>query len=113
MASIGRGEGIRVEQAVTINRPREEIFRFWRNFENLPRFMDHLESVRVLNDRQSHWVAKGPAGVNVEWDAEIVNDIPNEVIGWRSLEGSDVDNGGSVRFEPSGNGGTMVRISMQ
>ena len=113
VASVGRGEGIKVEQAVTINRPREEIYRFWRNFENLPRFMDHLESVQVLDEQRSHWVAKGPAGTRVEWDAEIHNEIPNELIAWRSLPGSEVDHAGSVHFSPVHNDGTEVRVILR
>jgi uncharacterized membrane protein len=113
VASLGRGEGIRVEQAVTINRPQEEIYRFWRNFENLPRFMDHLESVRVLDEQRSHWAAKGPAGTRVEWDAEIHNELPNELIAWRSLPGSEVDHAGSVHFDPLPGGGTEVRVILR
>ncbi|HUS08528.1 MAG TPA: SRPBCC family protein [Bryobacteraceae bacterium] len=106
--------GIRVDRAITINKAPEELFNFWRNLENLPAFMDHLDSVRILDDRRSHWIAKAPAGTTVEWDAEIINEIPNEVIGWRSLEGADVDNAGSVRFAPSAEGrGTEVKISLQ
>lgn len=110
-----RGErGIKVEKSVTINRPQEELFRFWRNFENLPRFMNHLESVKVTGGDRSHWVAKAPAGTTVEWDAEIYNEKENELIAWRSLEGSDVDNAGSVRFEaaPAGRG-TVVRVVLK
>jgi len=113
VASLGRGEGIKVEQAVAISRPREEVFQFWRNFENLPRFMDHLESVRVVDESRSHWVAKGPAGTKVEWDAEIHNEIPNELIAWRSLPGSEVDNAGSVHFSPVHNGSTEVRVILR
>ncbi len=113
VASLGQGEGIRVEQAVIIERPREEIFAFWRNFENLPRFMDHLESVNVLDDRRSRWVAKAPAGTRVEWDAEIHNEITNELIAWRSLPGSEVDHAGSVHFSPAGNGATEVRVILR
>lgn len=106
--------GIRVDHEMPIHRRPEELYRFWRNLENLPRFMDHLQSVNVIDDRVSHWVAKGPAGFNVEWEAEIINDIPNQLIGWRSLEGSQVDNGGSVRFESMENGeGTIVKVSLQ
>ncbi|HUF36594.1 MAG TPA: SRPBCC family protein, partial [Gemmatimonadales bacterium] len=112
VASLGRGEGIRVEQAVTIERPREEIYRFWRNFENLPRFMDHLESVHVLDEQRSHWVAKGPAGTRAEWDAEIHNEIPDDLIAWRSLPGSEVDQAGSVHFVPVA-GGTEVRVVLR
>ena len=76
--------------------------------------MSHLESVQVLSPTRSHWVAKGPAGTQVEWDAEIITDMPNEVIAWRSLEGADVDNAGSVRFERAPGGrGTIVRVKMQ
>jgi uncharacterized membrane protein len=106
--------GIRIDHDVYVNRPPHEVYRFWKNLENLPRFMDHLEEVKCYDDRKSHWRAKGPAGLDVEWYAEIVNDIENELIGWRSLEGSDVESGGSVRFEPAGDGkGTIVRVSLQ
>jgi len=104
--------GIRVDHEILIQKPVTELYSFWRDLRNLPRFMDHLQSVSVIDDRLSHWTAKGPVGLDVEWDAEIVNDIPDNVIGWRSLEGSDVDNGGSVRFESVGNG-TLVKVSMQ
>jgi uncharacterized membrane protein len=103
VASVGRGKGIKVEKSVTVNRPVQEVYRFWRNFENLPRFMDHLESVTVLDENRSHWVAKAPAGTKVEWDATIHNEIENELIAWRSLPGADVNNAGSVHFTPVGN----------
>jgi uncharacterized membrane protein len=103
-----------VETSVTINRTPEELYRFWRDFQNLPRFMNHLVSVQVSGPTRSHWVAKGPAGTDVEWDAEIVTDTPNQVISWRSLEGADVANAGSVRFERAPGGrGTIVRVKMQ
>jgi len=105
--------GIRVDRDVTIAKPVNEVYKFWRNLENLPRFMNHIDCVRVIDDRNSHWVVNGPAGMKVEWDAEIVNDIPNEVIGWRSLPGSQVDNGGSVRFQSLGEDSTIVRVSLQ
>ncbi len=111
--SVQPGRGIRVEEAVTITRPRQEVYRFWRNLENLPRFMDHLESVRVMDESLSHWVAKGPAGARVEWDAEIHNEVPNELIAWRSLPGSAVDHAGSVRFVPGPNDGTEVRVLLR
>ena len=113
VASIGRGEGIRVEQTVRVARPAEELFRFWRNLENLPRFMDHLESVRVLDERRSHWVARGPAGTRVEWDAEIHNEVPGQLIAWRSLPGSEVDHAGSVHFEPDAGDVTFVRVILR
>lgn len=112
--SVPAHRGIKVEKSVTVNKSPEELYRFWRNFENLPRFMDHLESVRVENEGRSHWVAKAPAGTTVEWDAEIYNEKENELIAWRSLEGADVDNAGSVRFEPAPEGrGTIVRVSLK
>jgi uncharacterized membrane protein len=104
VASVERGKGIKVEKSVTVNRPVQEVYRFWRNLENLPRFMDHLESVTVLDENRSHWVAKGPAGTKVEWDATIHNEIENELIAWRSLPGADVNNAGSVHFTPVSNG---------
>jgi uncharacterized membrane protein len=111
VASVGRGQGIKVEESVTINRPVLEVFRFWRNFENLPRFMDHLESVTVIDDTHSHWVAKGPAGSRVEWDALIHNEVADELIAWRSLPGSEVNNAGSVHFTPTPDGNsTDVRV---
>jgi uncharacterized membrane protein len=82
----------------------------WRNFENLPRFMDHLESVTVIDENQSHWVAKAPAGTRVEWNAAIHNEIEDELIAWRSLPGADVNNAGSVHFTPAGEGRTEVRV---
>jgi uncharacterized membrane protein len=105
--------GIRVDAEVRIQRRADELYRFWRDLENLPRFMRNLERIEVRDEIHSHWVVRGPAGTSVEWDAEIINDIPNEVIGWRSLPGSQVDNGGSVRFEPSSDGSTNVRVSLQ
>jgi uncharacterized membrane protein len=113
VASRRRGEGTRVEQWVVINRAREDLFRFWRNFENLPRFMDNLESVTRLDDRRSHWVAKGPVGTRVEWDAEIHNEIENELIAWRSLPGSEVDHAGSVHFNPLADKATEVRVMLR
>src|SRR5579884_3502996 len=78
-AHLGGARGVNVEEVVTINRPAAELYRFWRNVEQLPRFMEYLESVRTIDQRRSHWVAKGPAGRRVEWDAEIINEIPDEL----------------------------------
>lgn len=111
-----RGErGIKVEKSVTINRSPEELYRYWRNFENLPRIMNHLQSVTTTEGgNRSHWVAKAPAGTTVEWDAEIYNEKENELIAWRSLEGADVNNAGSVRFQPAAGGrGTEVKVSLK
>ncbi|MDT7778234.1 MAG: hypothetical protein QOC99_746 [Acidobacteriota bacterium] len=112
--SVPAERGTKVEKSVTINRPAAELFQFWRNFENLPRFMNHLEAVRVTREGRSHWVAKAPAGMSVEWDAEIYNEKEGELIAWRTLEGSQVASAGSVRFESAPGGrGTVVRVSLK
>jgi len=107
-------QGIHAKGTCIVNRPLEEVYNFWRNFQNLPRFMKHLESVEDLGDGRSHWVAKGPGGMKVEWDAKIVAEVPGEVITWRSLENSDVDNAGAVRFEQAAGGrGTIVKVNLE
>ena len=98
---------------LTINKSREELYSAWRDFTNLPRWMKHLRSVELKGDRRSHWEATGPAGSTVQWDADITEDRPNEMIAWQSVEGSDIDHRGVVRFEPApGNRGTMVSVDM-
>ncbi|MDQ3803520.1 MAG: SRPBCC family protein [Acidobacteriota bacterium] len=112
--SVPAERGIKLEHSVTINRPPEELYSFWRNFENLPRFMNHLEAVHMTGENRSHWVAKAPAGTRVEWDAEVYNEKANELIAWRTLEGADVASAGSVRFEPAAGGrGTTVRVVLK
>ena len=112
--SNGNKQGIHAKGTCVVNLPPEEVYSFWRNFQNLPRFMRHLEAVHDLGEGRSHWKAKGPAGMEVEWDATIVADIPGEVITWRSLEGSDVDHAGAVRFmRAPGNRGTIVKVNME
>jgi uncharacterized membrane protein len=112
--SVPYGRGVRVEQTVTIGLPPGEIYTFFRNFENLPRFMSHLKSVTVIDAKRSHWMTKGPAGSDAEWDAEIINEIPNELIGWRSIEGSQVDNAGSVHFKQNpADRGTDVKVILR
>lgn len=104
---------IHVKTAVTVNKPVEDVYRFWRDFNNLPRFMHHLEAVRITGPRTSRWKAKAPIGMTVEWDAEIIEDTPNESIVWRSLEGADVENSGAVRFKPApGDRGTEIILEM-
>jgi uncharacterized membrane protein len=103
---------IHVRRSITVNRSPEEVYAFWHDFENLPRFMAHLESVKGSNGR-SHWRAKGPAGTSVEWDAEVVVDHPNEVIAWRSLPNATVPNYGSVQFVRAPRGrGTEVHVEL-
>lgn len=109
--SVAHNQGIKVERAVTINKAPAVLYDFWRNFENLPRFMKHLKSVTVTDNTHSHWVAKAPAGTSVAWNAEIINERENELIAWRSLENADIDNAGSVHFTPApGNRGTIVKV---
>ena len=115
----GTGDGatdnaIETRTALTVGRSPEEVYRFWRDFDNLPRFMSHLEAVRITSERTSHWKAKAPVGMTVEWDAEIIEDRPNELIVWQSLERADVENSGSVRFAPApGDRGTEVILEMR
>ena len=105
---------IRVKRVVTIDRSPEELYAFWRKLENLPRIMNHLKSVTTIDEKRSHWIAKGPANSSVEWDAEIVEDEANQSIGWRSLPGSDVDTIGRVRFaRATGGRGTTVEVELQ
>ena len=109
---LGGARGVHVEEAVTINKPVAEVYRFWRNLENLPQFMRHLESVSMRENGISHWVAKAPAGMTVAWDARIINEIDNRVIGWQSLDGSTISTAGSVNFDDTGHG-TRVRVHLQ
>jgi uncharacterized membrane protein len=102
-----------VRKSVTINKPAEELYRFWRDFENLPQFMTHLESVRANGPLKSHWVARGPANTRFAWEGEIVEEIENKSIRWQSLPGSEINSYGSVNFLAApGNRGTEVRVEM-
>ena len=98
-----------VERTVTINRPRHELYAFWRDFRNLPLFMENIESVTVMDDNRSHWRVKAPAGTTVEWNSIITEDVPGELIAWRSGEDASVKNSGRIEFRDSTNGrGTLV-----
>jgi len=113
-ATIPYRQGIRVDEAVTINQSLEPLYQFWRRFDNLPYFMEHLQSVNVIDEKRSHWMAKSPAGRQVEWDAEVIGEVPNEMIGWRSVPGSEINTAGSVHFKPAPGGrGTEVRVELQ
>jgi uncharacterized membrane protein len=106
-------EDTRVARSIIVDKPIEDAYNYWRDFENLPRFMDYLQSVRYTGDRRTHWIARGPAGARIEWDAEIIADEPNRRIAWRSVPGSSFQNSGSVRFERAPGGrGTMVRVEV-
>ena len=104
--------GIHAQGTCIVNSTPEEVYQFWRNFENLPRFMRHLELVAMREAGISHWVATGPAGTTVEWDARIINEVDNKLIGWQSLEGSTISTAGSVHFDESERG-TTVRVRLQ
>jgi len=112
--SVPSDEGIRVDKAITIERPRQEVYAFWRQLDNLPRFMRHVESVTVQDDLHSHWVVKTVGGKTMEWDAEIIEQRQDEMISWRSAPGADVDNAGSVWFTSvPGGQGTMLRVELK
>ena len=112
--SSSANRGIHAKGTCIVNLPPEEVYNFWRDFQNLPRFMRHVDSVTEMGEGRSHWKVKGPAGMEVEWDATIIADVPGEVITWRSLEGSDVDHAGAVRFErATGGRGTIVKVNIE
>jgi uncharacterized membrane protein len=106
--------GVHLREAIRLETPLAEVYAFWRRLENLPRFMHHLQEVTDLGEKRSHWVAKGPAGMRVEWDAEIINEVEHQVIGWRSLPGADVVTAGSVNFDSVRAGrSTQVSVHLQ
>ncbi|EMG35815.1 polyketide cyclase/dehydrase family protein [Desulfocurvibacter africanus PCS] len=103
-------KGITAQRTVTVGKPRAEIYRFWRDLANLA-FMEHLESVSVKDDKHSHWVAKGPAGKTLEWDAAIVREVENERIEWEPVQGSNMIGGGLVLFKDAPGGrGTEIQV---
>lgn len=107
-------KGIRVEKSIAVNRHPAQVFSFWRNLENLPRFMPHLKSVKQAGQGLSHWKVEGPAGMTVEWDAEIINEHPGKMISWRSLPGAQVQSAGTVRFHSLDDGkNTLVTVVLQ
>jgi uncharacterized membrane protein len=99
-----KGESMELTATTTIRKPAPEVYAFWRDLQNLPTFMAHLEQVRGTGDRTSHWSASAPFGKNVEWDAEIIDEVPGEKIAWRSTGNADVPNAGTVRFVPAPDG---------
>jgi uncharacterized membrane protein len=110
----GARETIIVSERTVIDVPRAALYRYWRNLANLPRFMRHLLSVRVVNEKRSHWMAQAPAGRIVEWDAEIVEERPDRLLRWRSLPGAQIVNFGEVVFSDAPEGrGTEVHVELQ
>jgi uncharacterized membrane protein len=106
--------GVHVREAIRLEVPVAEVYRFWRRLENLPRFMQHLDRVTESADGTSHWVAAGPAGIAVEWDARIINEVDNQVLAWESLPGSDIVTAGSVNFDTARAGrSTQLSVHLQ
>jgi uncharacterized membrane protein len=111
--ALGGSRGLHVYETITIARPPGDLYRFWRDFSNLPRFMRHLEDVEVLTPTRSRWAAKAPAGMRVRWEADVINEIEGELIGWQSTGNADVASAGSVRFAPAPHGGTEIVVHLQ
>ena len=111
---MGGDRGLHVRESIRLEVPVADVYRFWRRLENLPTFMTHLDRVTETPGGKSHWVAAGPGGLAVEWDAEIINEVENEVLAWRSLPGSDVVTAGSVNFDAARGGrSTQVSVHLQ
>jgi uncharacterized membrane protein len=113
--SVTHETGQRIDEAVTIDLPREQVYKFWRNLGNIAESMEYVESVQSVGENGTHtrWVVKGPGGRNIEWNARIINEIENELIAWRSVEGSDIPNAGSVHFtDAAGGRGTEVHVEL-
>ena len=112
--SVPARHGVKVEESITIEKSPNEVYQYWRDYANLPRFMENIESVSEIGPDRTHWVMKAPMGLTLEWDSEIYNDRPGELIAWRSLEGAQVETAGSVHFTPAPGGrGTEVRVSQK
>ena len=114
--AIGLTPNIQVEKTVTIDRPVSELYSYWRNFTNLPNFMQHLKEVTNKDEsgKITHWVANAPLDLEVSWDAEIIKDEPDRLIAWNALDNADIDNCGMVRFQPAtGDRGTQVKVVLE
>ena len=112
--SVPHREGIKIASAITVDRPASELYNYWRDLTHLPVFMKQLESVQSTGAGRSHWILNSAAGMKLSWDAEMINDVPNELLAWRSLPGGDLDHAGSVRFEPAPGGrGTTVKVTIE
>jgi uncharacterized membrane protein len=113
--ALSGSRGINLRESVRLECPVEEVYRFWSKLENLPTFMEHLVSVEDLGGGKSRWVARGPAGVRVTWDAEVINELQNKLLAWRSLPGGDVVSAGSVTFAPARgeDRATQLTVSLQ
>jgi len=106
-------DGINLDESITVQKPAKDCYDYWRSFSNLPTFMSILKSVEVLDETRSRWTISGPLGVDISWEAEIINDHPGELIAWRTLEEADVKSAGSVRFTSLDENNTKVRITAE
>jgi len=104
--------GVKVDESIVVNAPPQRVYDIWRKLENLPRLLSHVERVEILDRTRSRWTVKGPAGMPITWDAELINDKPGDTIAWRTVDSPVVTHAGSVTFEPAGQG-TRVRVSLQ
>jgi uncharacterized membrane protein len=111
--ALGGPRGIHIRERIVVDRPAEEIYAYWRDLSHLADVMPHIEKIEVLDDMRSHWIARGPAGVTVDWVAEIINEIEPELIAWRSLPGSQVASAGSVHFHQMADGRTEILVTLQ
>ncbi|MFN2448828.1 MAG: SRPBCC family protein [Candidatus Baltobacteraceae bacterium] len=111
-ASVPYGRGVRVEESIAVAKPADEVYAFWRRLDTLPQFMQHVEEVTALTGDRSRWRVRAPIGARATWEAEIINDIPGQLIGWRSLPGSAIHHAGSVHFDQR-DGLTEVRVVLE
>ena len=107
---FGGSRAIHIQKSIIIWAPVEEVFRFWTNYQNFPRFMTHLRQVRDLGEGRSYWVAESPTGISVSWEAEVTECVPNQLLAWRSIPGSTIDNAGTIHFEPAPGGATRIQM---
>ena len=113
MESKFSAENVTIQTSVTVNKPVQKVYEFWRNLENLPLFMSHIESVKETNGIQSEWTAQGPQGIGkISWTSEILMDEPGKVLSWHSLPGSSIDNAGKINFRTTENGDTEVDVTL-
>ena len=112
IASLVRGDGVPVTKTIRIAAPVDQVFAYWRNLENFPQWMTHVREVRYVGGDRYRWTVDGPAGAPVSWESELLNVVENREMTWRSVEGSQVEHTGRVRFEPDGDG-TRVHVQLR